>query len=367
MITISLCMIVKNEEEVLARCLDSVGRAADEIVIADTGSTDRTKEIARRYTDQVYDFSWIDDFSAARNFAFSKAKSDYILWLDADDVLPEKTREGLILLKEKLPPQTDMVMLPYHTAFDGAGRPVLTYYRERLMRRAYGYRWEGEVHEVIPPAGNVITLPLPVEHRKQKPAESGRNLRIFEKLLKQGKSLSPRQQFYYARELMIAGRDQEAAGWLEHFLEEGKGWREDNIRACLDLAGCLGRLGKRQHALAALFRSFVYSEPRPEACCGAGDLFSGGGEYRRAAYWYQLALSCRQPEESGGFRNPDYDRFIPCMQLCVCYDRLGDHAKAEEYHRQARALKPEDPAVAYNEAYFAGLHAAGAEEKPDAG
>ena len=82
-------MIVKNEASVLARCLDSVRGAVDEIVIADTGSTDETPAIARRYTDMVYPFAWCDDFSAARNFCFSKATGDYLMWLDADDVLPE--------------------------------------------------------------------------------------------------------------------------------------------------------------------------------------------------------------------------------------------------------------------------------------
>ena len=74
MITISLCMIVKNEEAVLARCLDSLRGLMDEIIIVDTGSTDNTKEIALKYTDKVYDFSWGDDFAAARNFSFSIIK-----------------------------------------------------------------------------------------------------------------------------------------------------------------------------------------------------------------------------------------------------------------------------------------------------
>ena len=71
-------MIVKNEEKHLARCLDTVRDLMDEIIIVDTGSADRTKEIAARYTDRIYDFAWIDDFSAARNFAFSMAGCDYI-------------------------------------------------------------------------------------------------------------------------------------------------------------------------------------------------------------------------------------------------------------------------------------------------
>ena len=83
-VTVSLCMIVKNEEKILARCLDSIGDLADEIIIVDTGSRDRTKEIAARYTDKIYDFQWIRDFAAARNFAFSKAACDYIYSADAD-------------------------------------------------------------------------------------------------------------------------------------------------------------------------------------------------------------------------------------------------------------------------------------------
>ena len=78
MISISMCMIVKNEQDILARCLDSYAGTYDELIIVDTGSTDNTKEIAAHYTDKIYDFEWINDFSAARNFAFSKAGCDYI-------------------------------------------------------------------------------------------------------------------------------------------------------------------------------------------------------------------------------------------------------------------------------------------------
>ena len=78
MVTITLCMIVKNEEKVLKRCLESIRDLMDEIVIVDTGSTDRTKEIAAKYTDQIYDFEWVNDFSAARNFAFSRAATIFI-------------------------------------------------------------------------------------------------------------------------------------------------------------------------------------------------------------------------------------------------------------------------------------------------
>ena len=86
MISISLCMIVKNEERVLERCLQSLQGLMDEIIIVDTGSTDRTKEIAKKYTDKIYDFTWIDDFSAARNFSFSKATIPRIITIKNTDL-----------------------------------------------------------------------------------------------------------------------------------------------------------------------------------------------------------------------------------------------------------------------------------------
>ncbi len=111
--TISLCMIVKNEEANLACCLDSVADLVDEIIIVDTGSTDRTVEIASRYTEKVYSYSWRDDFSDARNESFSRAAMDYCMWMDADDVLEGTQRDGFLQLKRTLSPDADMIRLRF--------------------------------------------------------------------------------------------------------------------------------------------------------------------------------------------------------------------------------------------------------------
>jgi tetratricopeptide (TPR) repeat protein len=93
--SVSLCIIVKNEKNHLARCLRSVKPVVDEIILVDTGSSDETKDIARVFGAQVYDFLWVDDFSKARNFSLSKASGDWILVLDADETVSNKDHEKL--------------------------------------------------------------------------------------------------------------------------------------------------------------------------------------------------------------------------------------------------------------------------------
>ena len=92
---ISLCMIILNEEEWLENCLNSIKDLVDEIIIVDTGSTDNSKEIAKKFTDKIYDFKWCEDFSAARNFSLSKATNDWILSLDADEVIAKMDQDKI--------------------------------------------------------------------------------------------------------------------------------------------------------------------------------------------------------------------------------------------------------------------------------
>ncbi len=208
--TISLCMIVKNEELHLARCLDSVAELVDEIIVVDTGSTDRTIEIASEYTSKVYSYPWKDDFSDARNYSFSKASMDYCMWMDADDILKDTEKEKFLNLKQTLQPDTDIVMMKYNTAFDEAGKPSFSYFRERWIRNCSKYRWVGAVHEVVPPVGRLVYSDIAISHKKMRAGDPDRNLRIYRKLLAEGKTLDLRQQYYYGRELYYHKQYEEA-------------------------------------------------------------------------------------------------------------------------------------------------------------
>lgn len=144
--TLSLTLIVKNEEHHLPRILQNAHLYADEIVIVDTGSEDRTKDIAKTYTDKVYDFVWCDDFSKARNFGIEKCTKDFILWLDADDVIPDIDAQRI---KQLLAPPIDwdVCCLPYHVMLDPKGNIIRTVSRERLFRNNRNIAFRFPVHE----------------------------------------------------------------------------------------------------------------------------------------------------------------------------------------------------------------------------
>ncbi len=350
MAEISLCMIVRDEEDVLRRCLESAAPLVDEIIIADTGSKDKTCEIAREFTDQVYHFDWCDDFAAARNFAFSKASKPFCMWLDADDVILPEDQQKFLARKGELE-QADVVMMPYHTGFDEAGRVVYTFDRERIVRNSPQYRWQGRIHEVIVPAGRIVLWEAAVTHKKLRVHDPDRNLRIFEAMRAAGEEFSARDQYYYGRELMFHHRIEEAKQVLEAFLSHPEGWVENKISACQDLARCHREAGDPGLAMQAVCRAFLYDIPRPVGCCQLGDYFRERGQYENAIFWYHLALSMKV-KARGSFEQPDYEGYIPYLQLCVCYDRLGRHETARRCNRLAWELKPDSEICAGNEAYF---------------
>ncbi len=352
MITISLCMIVKDEEQVLKRCLESVVGLVDEIIIVDTGSTDSTWEIASSFTSKVYSFTWIDDFSAARNYSFSKATMDYCMWLDADDVIEELERKRFLKLKESIVDSIDIVMMKYNIAFDENNNPTFSYYRERLLKNNKNYIWEGAVHEAITPVGTVIYSDTAISHKKIYKNDSYRNLNIYKRQLEKNKILEPRHQYYYARELYYHSLYEEALNEFLSFFENKNGWIENKIEACTLAAYCFYKLDKEEEALRMFFRSFEYDLPRAEICCDIGKHFIDRSKYHQAIFWYKQALNTKLDNKRSGFILPECYDYIPNLQLCVCYDKLGNADMAEYYNEKAGEIKPNSKLYLINKNYF---------------
>ncbi len=141
---LSVCLIVKNEERFLAQCLRSVKGVAHQIVVVDTGSTDRTVEIAKEHGAEVYHFAWNDNFSDARNFALEHARGDWVLSLDADEELMATSVEQL--WRDLAAPNAIGYRIPLKNHIDTADGVT---YVPRLFRNAPGLYFIGRVHEQI--------------------------------------------------------------------------------------------------------------------------------------------------------------------------------------------------------------------------
>lgn len=351
--TISLCMIVRNEENSLGRCLSSVADLMDELVIVDTGSTDRTKEIAAEYGANIYDFEWIDDFAAARNHAFAQATSEYILWLDADDVIEEIDRERFKALKATMTSEYHAVSMSYILITDEHGKSLYSFRRNRLIRRDCGFRWIGAVHEYIEVTPPVLESDVCVTHKKDK-EYTQRNLDIFRKMIAEGRPFTARDRIYYSNELYDHGFYPEAVENYERFLSDGEGWVEDNIQACLRLSDSHAALGQKQEQLLSMCRTFDYDLPRPETCCKIGFYFMELQQYEQAVYWFKIAVSLPKVSEPGT-EAYSAGTWLPNLQLCVCYDKLGDHRYADYCNEVSFAHYPANPSAIYNRNYYTNL------------
>ena len=347
---VSLCMIVRNEEAVLGRCLHSVADLVDEIIIVDTGSTDDTKAVAAQYDAKIYDFPWQDDFSAARNYGISQCAGEYWMWLDADDVVEGENQKKLQAILKS--PDADMVYLPYYLWYDEMGNPVMTSNRERIFRRDKGYRFAGAVHEAVVPFGKIRYGDAGISHRKEKPGDPDRNLHIYQKKLLCGETFTPREQYYYARELWDHGAYRAALPVLQQFIQEEKGWKADIIGACLICGKCYEKLEQPKKALEYLLHSLQYDVPNPEICCEIGSIFLEQQQYLQAIFWYETAMKTGT-ESFLGFHVQECCDFIPALQLCVCYDKLGDISTAAAYNEIAGSIRPQNAAVLHNRQYFA--------------
>lgn len=212
---ITVCMIVKNEERTLGKCLESVRPFVEEIVIVDTGSTDRTIEIARQYTDLVYHFEWINDFSAARNESLKYAAGKWILILDADDHMEAK---DILELRERLSnevPKPDIAyQIPYMSLVGKARDASISQsFAVRIFPNRMGIWFHRPIHEqVMSDRGlkmKAVPLPIPIYHSGylddavEGKKKHERNMSIFNEMIKT-KTLTSYDYYTIGNEYLVS-------------------------------------------------------------------------------------------------------------------------------------------------------------------
>jgi glycosyltransferase involved in cell wall biosynthesis len=336
MVSISVCMIVKDEEADLARCLDCLRNIADEIIIVDTGSFDQTKAIAFRYTNELYDFEWNNDFSAARNFSFSKATKDYIYAADADEIIDEENQKKFMLLKENLSSEIELVQMKYANQLQfGSTYNFDVEYRPKLFKRLRDFHWIDPIHESVNTNVVVFESDIVVTHMPQA-LHAVRDFSIFERNTLDANGLSPKIHCLYARELFIAGSDgdfRSAFSYFEKTLhDESKSLKE--IRASQCIVARSARLQRDESTFMKTALKGVVGVPIAEVCCELGDYYSEKQEFEEAAIWYYTAAFGAESD-----LNIHYSGDYPLGKLSDCYRRLGDSGESEKYRELANSWK----------------------------
>ncbi|MCR5255441.1 MAG: glycosyltransferase family 2 protein [Acetatifactor sp.] len=335
MITVSVCMIVKNEEKILARCLDSLSGLFDELIVVDTGSTDRTKEIAAGYTDRIYDFKWIGDFSAARNFAFSHAGCDYIYSADADEVLNEENREKFRILKENLDTDIEIVQMKYAGQLThGTVYNFDEEYRPKLFKRLRTFTWIEPVHETVRTMPVVFDSDIVIDHRPES-NHSGRDIKIFEKMISEGKELSKRLLDMYARELYLNGDIEELKNGHNLFenVLAAKAPDSDEFNLAVAILVREARLTKNPVGLLKYSSKSVAGEGNSEVCYELGAFYEDAKDLDEACIWYYNAAY-----ETAPCLSVKAAKKLPLEGLVRIYKALGMQDQAAVYEEELKKI-----------------------------
>ena len=332
MVTISLCMIVKNEEKILRRCLDSIKGLMDEIIIVDTGSTDSTRKIAEEYTEKVYDFAWINDFSAARNFAFSKASCDYIYSADADEVVDEENYERFRELKKTLLPEIEIVQMYYgNQLFFGTIYNFDRELRPKLFKRLRTFVWEEPIHEAVRLSPVIFDSEITITHLPEN-SHADRDLIAFRRQTDQGKKLSARLRNIYAKELFISGTDEDfllAEAYFTGEADEGC-LPEEQLKEAVSVIVRASRLRKDYLKMYRYAMKDIAGEGVSEVCFELGEYYYEVGIYDEAAVWFYNAF-----HETGSILNIHCSGDLPLKRLSLCYEKMGQPDLALTYGQMA--------------------------------
>ncbi len=347
--TLSLCLIVKDEERFIEECLKSVDGVATEMIVVDTGSTDHTTDIARALGAEVHSFKWNNSFSDAKNFAIGKATGEWILVLDAD----ERLDRGAIntVLKAINSDADAFELLFYNYSSDGPNADYGTHRTCRLFRNRPEFRYAGRVHEAIVPSvkaagGRVEKLEAIVHHYGYKPEivkERGKHERYIT-LLEADLADKPDD----ARCLYNLGQTCSAAGETEKAIEclsraaEIVDPKEEFYASAVyhTYAACLCKLGALNQTIAICERADGLGIRHPQLSFVRGVTLARQRRFTEAVVHFQTAIKMGQSGSYVGDASTwGYKAYAA---IALAYVALTDYRHADGYAAKAVEMKPDD-------------------------
>lgn len=335
---ISLFMIVKNEEVNLPGCLESVKDVVDEMVVLDTGSTDKTIEIAKSFGAKVYrskhfnSETKIEDFnfSTARNEAMSHATNEWLFWMDADDRLETTSLN--------LSPEFDV----YHLQII-YGNTLLK--QARIFRNHWGVRFKGAVHEcpVIDSCRSTI-LQQNINHISgPKEGRVERNLALLNKEYKKDPT-DKRTLFYLANACREAKKYDDAVQFYNEYINsDGEFYHDELVLARYYLALCYYNQNKVTKSLKTIYETLALDDRWGELYTLAGECYARKKQFKKAISHFQIAYEMPFPKTTLFIEKHRY-RKAPKLWISYCYEKLGDLDKAKEWakgnaHRERELSK----------------------------
>jgi glycosyltransferase involved in cell wall biosynthesis len=322
---ISACMIVRDEEHLLARCLESFGGAFDELNVVDTGSRDGTPAVATRFGARLKSFTAcngedgkIRDFALARNVSLDMATHEWLLWMDADDVLQPGGAERFRAAAAR----GGFAALNVSIQWDAH-----VWTQRRLLRNAPTNRFIGRIHEYPDVRGTIEedreirVVHLPDKRGKEPSVE--RNLRIGELEAREDPT-NQHNLFYLGNSLRLAGRHDEAILRYLQYLALGGSFRCEKHLAAHFLADCLFRKRQWEDCIDACWRALRIDPRYAETHCLIADCYGELRQYENARQWYRSAIACvAPPPDSILFVEPSKYGDYPRRGIEICDQRLG--------------------------------------------
>ncbi|WP_142339260.1 glycosyltransferase [Bacillus sp. AFS055030] len=337
MITVSLCMVVQNNEATIERCLRSVSSIVDEIIIVDMNSHDRTIELARQFTDNIHAFDGVDELEAL-NVSKSLATKDFILLLNHSEVLLDHDRLNFSKLKQSLNNEVYNVDFDYQIGWNVESKQKTSRLFKRLSSNSSSPNTESF-------STNLLITDLPFTQNAKE------NIQIYEQMLSNHINLSTMDLFYYAKELSTNRQHEQSIKYFLKFLRLNQPFEELNILACHYIANCYHEFNLKDLETTWLLKSLKYGNTHPETCCRLAYTFFEKNNFDSAIYWYKEA-TLNKVNDRLIHHNPSCTTWLPHLQLAVCYDRIGELRLANEHNEFAYQFYPTHPSILSNREYF---------------
>lgn len=364
--TISLCCIMKNEVMNLPKMLASVRDCFDAIHLVDTGSTDGSVELVTQMHHKgenpancdlyLHHFSWVDDFSAARNFSFRQADTDYIMWLDLDDVL--SGRENFIQFRNHAMSLSPVWVATYKYALDKHGKSICSFARERIVKRDVKWEWKYFVHEGLiatQPDGSPIMAQYAtswsINHLRSEEdvkKDTNRNLNMFKS---READLDPRMKYYYGKELFENKRVKEGLYWLTGALECKDLALHDRVLCTQYAAQAALQEDKPDLAILLCHQGLQLEPNRAEFQCLIADGYVKKKQLKDALPYYHAARNSvtqgndAQMVSASFVHEPAYYSY-PTNNLSRLYANLGDWQRAKTMAQEAQKVAPSEETLA---------------------